>query len=615
MSSPHESAESGAELTGFDTRNCVTFDALQDSEYPLELLTENLLRMLNYEQITGVSEVISLAVLASGCEARYSLPELPDLVASSVATSIEAECMNHHHPASYPALQKRFSQRLVTLLHDTMAAMFATGDHSVLTVCSNCITALMASRLQSLRLTATTFAAAFVNAFDSAECGHKELLEALESRCSDVAVPIRKLALSNLPKSPAQQQQLQLALNDENASVRLLALRNLGNDETDPQIADRIYEMAGRDIDLSVRRASLRFLVKHNIVADDETDVDHDDMMRILYDEDEQSLRLAAELLVIKMVSEEGEDPDENEGMRHVLTKLAKIVVDLDNAEPISAGLLRARTALGNGWAEQCAQLVAQTGTKRADTQSALLNMLKYLVRLDNSSSSAVLPLIPQMLRKSMHSDDLLTLVLFVAAELDLRELAARSSILEGQVSNLQESVCDIFTTRESRSVIEAVSGVFAKLPAAAQHKLFPNVYHDLRLRLAELLGPRGNPKRLQREPLHATIVRLIQLARFVDVTDLVKLPIWPLVADGDEYMLNLARSIAMKTTDVNTIKLVVEKLTALKPAPAVDDILRIFISAKMRDIDIGIPFPIDINIHGPTSESVWRSAVASGVV
>lgn len=597
---------------------CVTFESLLDPEYPVDLLVENLLRMLNYEQQSGIAEFLSLLVDSAGCEADLTIPtDFNDRVDSVIEDLIQ-QCIRNPHPNSFPAQQKKFNQRLTRVITLTATAMEEAGDKEVLSQCSQSISLLLTCKLQSLRYTAAVFASSLL----AAGIEDSQLQESLLLRTSDVAVGIRKLALQSCNST----EELKSALQDENAPVRLLTLRLLSSKkdvlDSDASIADRIYEMAGRDVDLLVRRAALRVLVQHKIVQESEEgeDLTNDEMVKMLSDEDDQSRKWAAELLVIKLVSE-NEDNDAN-----VLLKLSDCVSsDPSNAaslaEVVSAGIRRSRLGSVAEWSRECASILTNPSKyklKRGDQQHRSLLLILHALESfwDVQQSAELLPQLLQILDKTKHNDDLLAEALKNLTALNLSAIAALSSDNEAQVRQVGTAVVEVFSSREALPVLRAAAGALAKLPLSLRNQLKVTLYHDLRVELAELLGPRGdlpsNQKR--RSKLHSVVIRLIQLSQAVDISDLIKLPLFASVSLGDQYMLNLVRAIGIRSTDPAVIDQVVSKLSTIESNKPVDDILRVCIAAKMRGIEIQ-PFPLDINVHTADSESVWRSAVAAEVI
>lgn len=597
---------------------CVTFESLLDPEYPIDLLVENLLRMLNYEQQSGIAEFLTLLVDSAGCEADLTVPtDFSDRVDSVIGDLVQ-QCLSNSHPSSYPAQQKKFNQRLTRVIGLTATAMEEAGDKEVLSLCSQSISLLLTCKLQSIRYTAAVFASSLL----AAGVEDPQLQESLLQRTSDVAVNIRKLALQSCKSAD----ELKLALQDENASVRLLTLRLLASEkeilDSDAAIADRIYEMAGRDIDLLVRRAALRVLVQHKIVQESEEgeELAHDDMVKMLSDEDDQSRKWAAELLFIKLVSE-NEDSDAN-----VLLKLADCVSsDPANsnglAEAVAAGIRRSRLGSVAEWSDECASILTNTSKyklKRGDQQHRSLLLILHALEAfwDIQQSAELLPQLLQILDKTSHNDDLLAEALKNFTSLNLSAIAALSSDNEAQVRQVETAVVEVFSSRDALPVLTAASGVLAKLPLSLRNQLKASLYHDLRVELAELLGPKGDlpSNQKSRSRMHSVVLRLIQLSQAVDISDLIKLPLFASVSRGDQYMLNLVRAIGIRSNDPTVIDQVVSKLSELKSNKPVDDILRVCIAAKMRGIEIQ-PFPLDINVHTADSESVWRSAVAAEVV
>lgn len=640
----------------FNTSECVTFDTLVDSQYPLDLITENMLRLLNYDPIEGLGELLSLAVHSAGCNALFLLKaDLTNDERIAIGEQIEASCLRSEQgcPASYPIQKSAYAKRATELLALVATSLQGTGNFEALHNCCSFVAALSLLRLQSLRYVATVFLGAFLSVCDPLE-NHLDsqvtekssaglqtrdeafniLVRALKARCADVNVSIRKRAVIEL--AGASPSDVARSLFDPIGSVRLAAIKTLstldltGSSEGLPrfnikEINRHIMQVACRDAELPVRKAALRYLLANNIL------VDEHEFVRILYDEDEISRKLASELIVNKISKRA-------KSARAALVSLVKLLKHTKEAlSALAAGLEKARGQYQVQWPTEIVLTLITDYDKESrktklavdkrkelkalsvelgneETQSALLQLLEACIDSASLGSASILEHVQPLVHKVQHSDLLLSLALVAFSKLPFDALNKQSRT-EKLSSQLLGVCCELFLERSnSREVMEAVSTVFSSIPQGKRTHTLEGLHQDLRIKLASLLGPRGVLAAKLSDPIHATILQLIIVGRHVDISDVARLPIWNGLSEGDPYFLQLVRALGLKG-DAKLIATVIKKLSERKVGPAVDDILRILVCAKMREVDMEYTVPVDVNEVGPTSAVAWRAAVAAGVI
>lgn len=647
----------GDDASEFNTSECVTFDTLIDPQYPLDLIVENLLRLLNYNTVEGFGELLSLAVRSAGCNASFVMEsDFTSDESVAVAELLEASCLNSDQgcPAAYPIQKPAFSKRVVQLLNTIASSLQDTGNFEAFHRCCSLAAALSLLRVQSLRLVATIFLGAFLSVcdplesplLDSQETAESReglrtrdkafniLVRALEARCADANVSIRKRAVMDL--AGASPNDVARALFDSMGSVRMAAIKTLGaldltgDSEGLPQfdikeINQHIMQVASRDSELPVRKAALRYLLTNN------TPVDEHELVPLLYDDDEISRKLAAELIV-------NETARKTDSAREALISLVNLVEPTNEVFPaLAAGLEKARGQFQVQWPTEIVSTLVTDYEKESrrtklavnrrnefkvlaaelrseKTQASLLKLLEACVASASIGSASILEFIQPLIQKLQHSDKLLSLVLVAFSKLSYDALSKQSET-ENLSLQLFEVCRELFSERSnSRRVVEAVSTVFTSMPQGRRIHMLEDLHQDLRIKLAGLLGPRGVFAAKLSDPIHATILQLIIIGRHVDISDISKLPIWVGLADGDSHFLQLVRALGMKG-DAKLISTVVKKLADRKVGPAVDDILRVLVSAKMRNVDVNYTVPVDVNEVGPTSAIAWKAAVAAGVI
>jgi len=604
------------ELTVFDTTDCVTFDAVSDTSYETGPIVENLLRQLNYEGLVGVAEFVSWLVKSAGCDIRFELAEQPSKARmSTMASKIDSACIDSVHPGSFPIQSPSYVKRVTSLLGAVTKSLKEAENDEAVSYLSELVAGLMMAHLQSLRLTATVFAGIMTRVLDEQE---SVLIKGLKSRCADVSIVIRKKAVLSL--GPHGTDAIMRSLNDENASVRVSALKAL------PEINswDRLVEMSTQDSDQAVRRAALRVLLS----VKDELNLSEEQwgtVGRMRFDEDSLSRKLACELLVYREYLE-------TQSPQRLIVKVANFVTE----EPLSAqALAHGLEKLDGEWPQEIVSLLTTDMSKEArknvrrsaaktreirelatemtdeGVKVRLLYLLRALLQSEARGSRKLAKDMPRLLTRMQISTELLASSLMVVSCLPFDFIIAGNSDDEQSVTELANATREIFQARDEPELLEAASNIFAHLPESIRIPICSDMYQDYRIELASLLGPRGQKVFTESSKIGEIAAKLSILARFVDASGVIKLPLWQ--ALDLPPVLQLVRTVAM-ASDVNTMRTVAQKLAKCTP-PAVDDVLRIFVAARMRNIDIEIPLPVDINESEPSSESVWRAAVAAGVI
>ncbi|GMM51820.1 hypothetical protein DASB73_027830 [Starmerella bacillaris] len=638
MPVPKKQKNSGSvTLHQFKSTECISFDSLLDPDYPIQLINENLLRVLCYEGVKGIAEIISLLIESAGCACEYQIDSKSSDIAKS-CRDIEASCLISKQgcPSEFPCFKSSFNKSLSNCLTTVAAALYETQNDNVVSVVAKYLVEFSKSRLRSLRYTAVYFSKCFLMAQNIPKDGEiqkytSELTDGLKCRLDDTFFQIRKLVIPVLIREDLSD--VLVLLNDDNPQVRLFLLRELG---TDPKVelgeshVASLCQTAIYDIDLNVRRTALRLL------ASKAKDYDFD-INCLLSDNDVVTRNTAAEIVVFRCK----EDAENSQDMFFELVEVIKNQSSGTNSRNIvTSAIARSLEKLRQSHPDQLIKLLltdysnSRNKKKRGKANSSkilnskdnlniLLSILGDLCAIACTKSISSKPWAEvrdksaRLIEKFQYDDELLLKTLRVVSYFS--ESCTSESVI---LSTTRE----LFMERSTVSVLVAVRDIFSNIPVSIRRGYLEDIYQDLRVNIAILLGPAGLSSTTTKEQLdevNVTIIRLLCIASFIDISDLLKLPIWSIlkldicseVIAVRNYTLQVLRAISLMG-DAETMKKVTGVLESLDysgDTEVTDVILQTYTAAKMKNIDIG---ELQLKTSAtPPNDEVWVTAVAARVI
>ncbi|KNC29590.1 hypothetical protein FF38_03751, partial [Lucilia cuprina] len=119
------------DLGEFNSEDCVSFEALLDQDYTLDLISENLLRILCYEEKSGIGEFISLILRSVGTLVTFQI-DLNQTDISSDVQNIENLVINADKcPADYPLLKPALQKRVTRCLNTVFNTLMLSGQPEI----------------------------------------------------------------------------------------------------------------------------------------------------------------------------------------------------------------------------------------------------------------------------------------------------------------------------------------------------------------------------------------------------------------------------------------------------------------------------------------------------
>lgn len=559
---------------------CQSYEMLVDPEYPLELVAENLERVLAYEGQVGIQELLSLIARSIGC-VDVEITTLEELENSCVSVA----------PVSYPMQRRDYASRISDTLREVMDSSESKEvTYSVI----NTLEYLSHSSLRSLRHCAVALLAV-------CDEGNSNLAD----RANDVASTIRELSVGACKNYKV----IERNLNDPVAGGRLAAVRALESAEALVENWIRLVDMAKFDTDMRVRREACRLVSRHAPV---------DTALGVLglVDERDAGLRRAAAIACWRLMNLQPES--KHPGMNPHINKVLWIA---SNVKPrsVEAATAIADATRGNinmsDVSDTILSDIAARNRRLASLQAQNLGPLLVLlhgfaiserIHTDKSRTHRerpaklaldLLSLIPRLCERLSHNEILLSRAIAITSAVDMDSVVRFG--LEKQLEILLFALDAAFTEHPVPEVLEACSKVFKDIPEDLRRAPLLAMLSEVRMQLATALGPPGS--HVEGNTLKPHVMQILVLARFVPIAEVANLPVWDI--------RELVRAIGLQAA-VGYDEPLVRKCIAELDVEAALEILTI---AKLKGVELLDHKQPEVSA-GQVSSRVWQAAVGAGI-